>query len=84
MKFHAEHFLKKGKKLADTKKQIIVPQCQQKNWKALAGNKLDASKSSLKGLVKAQKKMDIVCSRTLPLRNIMQYVGLARHKNMKY
>ena len=58
-------------------------------------NILDAIKSSLKRLGKAQKKRDIARLRGSPLRKILQYdltryyplfdkVGLARHKNMKY
>ena len=69
--------------------------CVTKNWKALTENILDAIKSSLKGLGKAQKKRDIARLRGSPLREILQYdlkrycslfdkVGLARHKNMKY
>ena len=82
MKFREERFLKKEKKLADTIKRTTVPQFLQK---------VDATKSSLKRLGKAQKKIDIAHSRGSPLHEILQYdltrdcplfdeVGVARHK----
>ena len=73
MKFREEHFLKKEKKLADTIKQITVPQFLQKNRKTLTKNKLDATESSLKLLGKAQKKIDTACSGDYTLHEIIQY-----------
>ena len=72
-----------------------MPQFLQKLQKALTENKRDITKSSLKRLRKAQKKMDIAFSRALSLCKILQYdltrdcplfdeVELARLKIMKY
>ena len=67
LKFCEGHFLKKKKKLADTIKGITVPQFLQKDRKSLTENKLDATKSSLKRLGKAPKKIDITRSGGSPL-----------------
>ena len=56
-----------------TRKRITVPQFLQKSRKALTDNKLDSTKSSLKRLGKAQKKIDNARSRGSPLREILQY-----------
>ena len=58
---------KKKKKLADTIKGITVPQFLQKDRKSLTENNLDATKSSLKRLGKAAKKIDITRSGGSPL-----------------
>ena len=71
LKFFEGGFLKKKKKkkkkLADTIKGITVPQFLQKDRKSLTENNLDATKSSLKRLGKAAKKIDITRSGGSPL-----------------
>ena len=78
---------KKKKKLADTIKGITVPQFLQKDRKSLTENNLDATKSSLKRLGKAAKKIDITRSGGSPLLFSRKYtdvservVLLSRHK----
>ena len=50
-----------------------MPQFLQKSRKTLTENKLDATKSSLKRLGKAQKKIGNARSRDSRLREILQY-----------
>ena len=90
LKFCEGRFLKKKKKkkkLADTIKGITVPQFLQKDRKSLTENNLDATKSSLKRLGKAAKKIDITRSGGSPLLFSRKYtdvservVLLSRHK----